>query len=83
MKCYVRLNNTWRSNIKATLICFVPRLSILEHKPLAGSDLTITSTVDGLVILETFSKGTPYQLPLHLIEIVESWYEDDVIDEGY
>lgn len=70
LKCYVRLNKTWRSPIEATLIAFVP--SAERQRRIAGGVLD-TITTDAIVKLETFDKDKLYQVPLECTEVVDEW----------
>lgn len=70
LKCYVRLNNKWRSPIEAILIAFVP--SAERQRPIVGGVLDTIST-DAIVRLVTFDKDKLYQVPLECTEVVDDW----------
>lgn len=70
LKCYVELNEMWRTPIEATLIAFVP--SAKRNRLVPGATLD-TITTDAIVKLETFDKDKLYQIPLEYVEIVDEW----------
>lgn len=72
LKCFVRLNKTWRSPIEATLISFVPSAEPVRQRPIVGGVLD-TITTDAIVKLETFDKDKLYQVPLECVEVVDEW----------
>jgi len=74
LKCYVKLNNNWRTEIEAILIGFVP--SPTRIRPIVGGELDTIST-DCIVKLLTFDKDRLYQIPLELTRVVEQWDEKE------
>lgn len=77
LKCYVKLSESWVSPIPATIIAFVPLAGRHSPKasirPISGSELTITYSVDALVKLESFEIGKIYQLPMQFVTVVDEW----------
>lgn len=77
MKCCVKLHDIWRGEIKATYLQAVPAANP-SSRPIAAGDNRMTYvTVDALVKLETFDKGRLYQIPPHLVRMVDEWEDDD------
>lgn len=72
LKCFVRLNKTWRSPLEAILISFVPSAEAVRQRPIAGGALDTIST-DAVVRLQTFDKDKLYQVPLECVEVVDEW----------
>ena len=69
-QCYISISERAPS-IKAYLIGFAPK--IITPGPCYKQEREFErNSVDGLVLLEDFSKGSIYQVPLNRI-IVEDW----------
>lgn len=72
LKCFVKINKTWRTPIEAILIAFVPSAEETRRRPIAGGVLDTIST-DAIVRLQTFNKDALYQVPLECVEVVDEW----------
>ena len=68
--CTVRLYLSWKNPIDAHIIGFAPLgkeyEQFDEHKQATGTNKT---NLGAIVVLDTFSKGSIYHLPLNLIRI--------------
>ena len=70
----VRLNESWRTRIKATLVAFVP--SPERQRMAVGNTKLDKISTDAIVKLESFDKGKFYQIPLELVEEWEEWMDN-------
>ena len=78
-KCYGALRDGKHPDIEATLIGFAPvppgatseTLITKGHPPLS------VNTVDALVVLNTFSRGAIFQVPLSRVKVVSTYYDDE------
>ena len=73
IKCYVRLNKDWRSQIAAMLLEFVPSSKGIHDRTDFSGNTYDTISTDGIVRLMTFDKGGLYQIPLDCITVVDEW----------
>lgn len=80
LKCYVRLNHEWRSELEAVLLSFVPAVELHQRKTSYGTDQTgcghLPMNTDCIVKLETFDKGRVYQVPLECVRIVDEYEKE-------
>ena len=72
LKCTVRLNRRWASEIDATLIAFVPAAKIAPHtRTVTGLSELDTISTDCIVQLRSFDYGKLYQVPLDCVTITQ------------
>lgn len=81
LKCYVRLNHEWRSELEAVLISFVPAVEVHQRKTQYNTESTscgpLPVNTDCIVKLETFDKDRLYQVPLECVRIVDKYEKEE------
>jgi hypothetical protein len=79
LKCMISLRPGGNKSIPGILTGYAPSPTVTEEEIAAGSKDKLKFTMDGLVLLASFDRGSVYQIPLNQIKVTGEWWdgEDD------